>query len=232
MTHCPHAPPSPNLTEVTTGPSHVACSDLFCPPPPNPHPTAPSPIFISPASQPHTRWQWVGRALGALLLLTTPPRPRVTRAARLASLQPHGWSLQQAGGMAPCYPYGEHGPCAGAAGEGLHHAGKSPVQAGVTQADIGARKGSEKERRRGGHGRGLPHAALWPCSCFAGGVTACLHAALVGSPHCLGAACPMLDAPHPSSALQGLGTVHGQGSALHSCAPCHSQAPRRPLGPR
>lgn len=41
----------------------------------------------------------------------------------------------------------------------------------------------------------------------------------------------MLGAPHPSSALQGLGTTHGQGSASHSCAPCHSQAPWRHLGP-
>ena len=59
-----------------------------------PLPTAPSPTFISPASQPHTRWPWVGRAPGALLLLAAAPRPLVTQAARLASLQPHGWSLQ------------------------------------------------------------------------------------------------------------------------------------------
>lgn len=149
---------SPTKREQPEGNEGPPCSDLlgfsFGSRLPSRPPASLELVTASPASQPHTRWTGLGRASGALLLLSAPPSPRVSRAAetpRLTSLPPPGRSLRGERGAARSYLRRGTPPPAGFQrfGEGAAPCWGKPFcrwQAGAWQAD---RKTCKKRKREG-----------------------------------------------------------------------------------
>lgn len=176
---------SPTKREQPEGNEGPPCSDLlgfsFGSRLPSRPPASLELVTASPASQPHTRWTGLGRASGALLLLSAPPSPRVSRAAetpRLTSLPPPGRSLRGERGAARSYLRRGTPPRRLPAvwGGGCSMLGKALLQV-ASWGMAGRQKNvQEKEARRKGGGEtrlqrlcqphaspGTPFPTLWQC---------------------------------------------------------------------